>query len=175
MSVVTKRGDDGGTDLLFGRRVAKSDPRVDAIGTIDELNALLGVARATGLGGDGEAAIDGLQGKLVGLMGELAVHPDDASRYAESDFPAIKAEDVEELEGMAAAIEAEGISFDGWARPGAKGNLAGARLDVARAVCRRAERRVLSLGGEVSNPQIALFLNRCSDLLWLMARRTEQD
>jgi cob(I)alamin adenosyltransferase len=175
MSIVTKRGDDGQSDLLFGKRTAKTDPRFEAVGAVDELNAALGVARAAASDRTADAIIDRLQEKLVGLMGELAVLPEDARRYAESDFPSLSDEEVQDLEREAAAVEAEGISFKGWARPGANGNLAGAHLDLARTVCRRAERRVLALGSGVSNPAIAHFLNRASDLLWLLARKTEKD
>jgi cob(I)alamin adenosyltransferase len=152
----------------------KTDARFEAVGTIDELNAALGLVRARA-----EAVtvslIDRLQEKLVGLMGELAVHPDDAQRYADSDYSSITSEDVVILEREAAAIEDEGISFKGWARPGANGNVEGAQLDFARTVCRRAERRVLALSADLSNPAILLFLNRTSDLLWLLARKSEHD
>ena len=172
MSIVTKRGDDGNSDLLFGKRTSKTDPRLEAVGTIDELNAALGLVRANA-DSVTDGIVDQLQAKLVGLMGELAVHPEDAQRYADSDFPPISEEDADHLEREANSIEDEGVSFDGWARPGANGNLAGAQLDFARTVCRRAERRVLALGEGVSNPAITLFLNRASDLLWLLARKTE--
>ncbi len=175
MSIVTKRGDDGRSDLLFGKRTSKTDPRLEAVGTVDELNAALGVARAATSETATESLLDRLQASLVGLMGELAVLPEDAKRYRESEYPSIAPEDVESLEREAGAIEAEGLSFDGWARPGANGNLAGAHLDLARAVCRRAERRVLSLGNGVSNAAIAHFLNRASDLLWLLARKSERN
>ena len=119
--------------------------------------------------------IDWLQGRLVGLMGELGVFPEDAERYREAGYPSIEAGDVETIEREALAIEESGISFDGWARPGASGDLAGANLDVARTVCRRAERRVRDLGDGVTNPGITRFLNRASDLLWLLARSCEQE
>ncbi|MEO1836168.1 MAG: cob(I)yrinic acid a,c-diamide adenosyltransferase [Akkermansiaceae bacterium] len=174
MSIVTRRGDNGHSDLLFGKRLPKTDARFEAVGTIDELNAALGLVRARGEAVT-NSLIDRLQEKLVGLMGELAVHPDDAQRYADSDYPSITSEDVVSLEREAAAIEDEGISFKGWARPGANGNVEGAQLDVARTVCRRAERRVLALSAVLSNPAIPLFLNRTSDLLWLLARKSERD
>jgi len=174
VSIVTKRGDDGYSDLLFGKRISKTDPRLEAVGTLDELNAALGLARAAAPNSSADAIIDRLQEKLVGLMGELAVLPEDSERYAASDYPSICGQDVISLETEARSLEEEGLSFKGWARPGANGNVAGAQLDFARAVCRRAERRVLSLAGGVPNPAISLFLNRASDLLWLLARKTEQ-
>lgn len=176
MSIVTKRGDDGNSDLLFGRRIAKTDCRLEAIGTLDELNAMLGMVRARAYGtehGNLEEVVDQVQGQLVDLMGELAVLPEDAERYEESSHQPISDTDIEHLEKTAAALEAEGLTFTGWARPGAAGNLLGAQLDLARTVCRRAERRALALGKEVINPLATLYLNRLSDVLWLLARKTE--
>ena len=172
MSITTRRGDDGGTDLMFGQRTEKTDPRVEAIGSLDELNAVLGVARVES-GGAAEEMIDSLQGHLIGLMGELAVLPADVGRYRESGHPSICEDEVRMVESMAEVIEDGGVTFDGWARPGACGNRTGAHLDFARTVCRRAERRVLALGAEVPNAEIPVFLNRLSDLLWLMARQSE--
>ncbi len=172
MSITTKRGDDGGTDLLFGKRISKCSPRMEAIGSVDELNATLGMVRS-GADSATEEVVDNLQALLVGLMGELAVLPEDAERYAESDYPSIGKEEVERVESLSRDIESAGVKFEGWARPGANGNQTGAHLDMARTVCRRVERRVLELGEEVNNGAILLFLNRLSDLLWLLARRTE--
>ena len=81
--------------------------------------------------------------------------------------------DVEEITGHIHALEAEGLSFSGWVRPGASHHEAGARLDFARTVCRRAEREVLALGTEAGNPELARYLNRASDLMWVMARKVE--
>lgn len=172
MSITTKRGDDGDTDLLFGKRISKGAARVEAIGSVDELNAALGMVRAEA-DPETEGIVDDLQALLVGLMGELAVMPEDAERYAQSDYPSIGDEEVGRVERLGREIESAGVKFEGWARPGANGNQTGARLDVARTVCRRVERRVLELGDGVGNPAIPLFLNRLSDLLWLLARRTE--
>ena len=172
MSITTKRGDDGCTDLLFNRRISKADSRIEAIGTVDELNAALGLVRA-GADEKLDQVVDSLQAALVNLMGELAVLPEDAERYANSDFVSLGEADVDRVEGQARDLEAQGLSFDGWARPGANGNRLGAQLDVARTICRRSERLVLALGDGVSNAFIPLFLNRVSDLLWLLARRSE--
>ena len=173
MSITTRRGDDGRTDMLFGRRIEKDDPRMEAIGAVDELNAVLGVARAGGPEPTAREVVDHLQGLLVGLMGELAVHPDDTERYRNAGFPSITEDDVEWATRESAAIEAAGVSFDGWARPGESGSLVSAHFDLARVVCRRAERRVLAIEAGLENPGIVRFLNRCSDLLWLLARKTE--
>ena len=172
MSITTKRGDDGLTDLMFGKRIAKTDPRVEAIGSVDELNTVLGLVRVEA-GSALDQSIDCLQGYLVGLMGELAVLSEDNERYVESGHPSIGRDAVAMLEDLAGELESGGITFDGWARPGARGDRVGAQLDFARTICRRAERRVLALGDEVSNAEIPLFLNRLSDLLWLLARKLE--
>lgn len=174
MSIVTKRGDDGETDLLFGKRIGKTDPRVEAIGAVDELNAALGLVRVVGDRAELHGLIDRLQMKLIGLMGELAVDPEDAEAYLASGLARIREDDVTDLEATASGIEAEVPPPSDWVRPGAAENLAAAHLDVARTVCRRAERRVLELGAAVPNPQVPLFLNRASDVLWLLARREEQ-
>ncbi len=173
MSIVTKRGDDGKTDLLFGKRIAKAEARMEAIGAIDELNAALGVVRVTGDRKELHEMIDRMQMKLIGVMGELAVALEDADAYAESGLTRVSEDDVADLEATADAIESEVPPPSGWVRPGAAENLAAAHLDVARTVCRRAERRVLALGTEVPNRQLHLFLNRASDVLWLLARREE--
>ena len=173
MSIVTRTGDEGETSLMFGKRLAKTDPRIEAVGAVDELNTALGLVRATGGAEETVAFIDRLQECLVGLMGELGILPEDAERYAEAGYPVLTEEHVAELDAEAERLEGLGLNFDGWARPGAGGSLVAAHLDVARTVARRAERRVLTLGDGVSNPQVAVYLNRASDLLWLMARREE--
>jgi cob(I)alamin adenosyltransferase len=172
VSIATRIGDDGTTALMYGRRVGKADGRVEAYGTVDELNAALGLARAHAilpLVGDELLAV---QKQLVALMGELAVAPDDLSRYrANAKYSKLEPAALEHLDQLVARIEAEKISFDGWATPGA--NVPSATLDVARTVCRRAERRVVELAGGEADGLIIRYLNRLSDVLWLMARYTE--
>ncbi|MCC8021723.1 MAG: cob(I)yrinic acid a,c-diamide adenosyltransferase [Akkermansia sp.] len=173
MSVITKRGDDGWTDLMFGKRSPKSAPRLEAYGTVDELNSALGAARAAGVSAPTEEKIDGVQARLVGLMGELATLEEDLPAYDEKGYARVRPEDVSWLEEIAGSMEEEcSIRFQGWARPGRDASLASALLDLARAVCRRAERRVAVLRerNELSNISSALFLNRLSDLLWILAR-----
>lgn len=172
MSIVTKRGDDGHTDLLYGKRISKTDLRVETLGAIDELNTVIGLARCQGddsLAGE----LDWVQERLVGLMGELAVLPEDLPRYRSDKMPKMTAEDVTTLEERAKAIEEKGVDFKGWARPGASGSLVAGFLDQARTVSRRSERRVLALAAEGGLSEITLFLNRLSDYLWLLARREE--
>jgi cob(I)alamin adenosyltransferase len=176
MSIITKTGDRGTTGLMYGRRVAKCDPRVEAYGTVDELNATLGLARATATAADpGAAALfSSIQSDLVALMGELATAAADAPRYQAEGRPTITPAATARLEAAARGLEAAGVSPGDWAMPG--GTLHGAALDLARTVCRRAERRVCALqqAGELPNAEIVTYLNRLSDLLWLLARRAER-
>lgn len=172
MSIITGRGDEGSTDLLFGRRVSKTCQRIEVLGAVDELNAALGLARAAGMKREVEEVIDRVQELLVALMGQFACLPGDEDRYAKAGFSAVEDEDLAWLETTAKDYEARGIDFKGWARPGVDHSLARASTDFARATARRAERAVLILhesGEEV--PQILrLFFNRMSDLLWILAR-----
>ena len=172
MSIITGRGDAGETDLLFGRRIAKTSLRINALGCVDELNAALGVARASAANPQWIARIDSLQERLVGLMGHLATLPEDEARYQEQKFAEIGAADVAWVVGEARQLEACGIRFTGWARPGADGSLARANVDFARSVARRAERSVLVLheSGEAVPENVRLFFNRVADLLWILAR-----
>jgi cob(I)alamin adenosyltransferase len=173
MSIVTKTGDGGTTALMYGRRVPKSHPRVEAYGTVDELNSALGLARATA--GEGSIREDLLliQKDLVSLMGELSVSPEDLGRYAKDGYPVVTPQMTAKLDALVGDIESRNVSFKDWATPGA--TLNAAALDVARTVCRRAERRVCALleTGGFKNPEIPTYLNRLSDLLWLMARQAE--
>jgi cob(I)alamin adenosyltransferase len=172
MSIITGRGDSGDTDLLFGKRIAKTSLRIEALGNVDELNAALGLARAAAHDVGWIALIDRLQSQLIGLMGQLACLPGDEDRYREKKFAALTAADLDWLVAEAHNYEAQGVNFTGWAKPGAEGSLARAGLDFARAVARRAERSVLALheSGEPVPEVVRLFFNRLSDLLWILAR-----
>jgi cob(I)alamin adenosyltransferase len=173
MSIVTKTGDDGTTALMYGRRVSKNHPRVEAYGTVDELNTALGLARATAKEDFIRENLLAIQKDLVGLMGELAVLPEDLPRYAKDGYPLVTPRMTARLDALVREIEAQNISFKGWATPGATVN--SAALDVARTICRRAERRACALKqtGETLNLEIVIYLNRLSDLLWLFARWVE--
>ena len=173
MSIVTKRGDRGTTALMYNRQVSKCHPRVVAYGTVDELNAAIGLARATAeqdLGGERLAAI---QKDLVVLMGELATAPEDLPRYVKDGHSLVTPAMTATLEKWIAELETAKVSAKGWAMPGA--NMGSATLDLARTVCRRAERRACALQetGELHNPEIVVYLNRLSDLLWVLARWVE--
>jgi cob(I)alamin adenosyltransferase len=174
MSIATKTGDAGTTALMFGRRVSKADPRVIAYGTIDELNAALGMVRATVQHPLVSDAIFAIQKDLVILMGELAVAEEDRERYAKGGYGFADAQMVERLTGLVDDLEKNHhISYEGWATPGA--TLGSATLDVARTTCRRAERHVVSLGetGAMINAETVRYLNRLSDLCWLWGRWVE--
>ncbi len=173
MSIITGRGDDGETDLLFGRRMAKSSMRAEALGCVDELNAALGLARAASTDGELVEQIDAIQNQLFGLMGELAYEPEDAEKYAAKGYAKISAADVGALEDLARGIEKAGVRFTGWAVPGEAGSVERAGLDLARTAARRAERSVWQLheNGAPVPEAVRIFLNRLSDMLWILARR----
>ena len=174
MSIATRTGDGGTTGLMYNRRVSKCHPRVEAYGTVDELNSAIGLARAQArdaFTGDNLLAI---QKDLVTLMGELATAVDDLPRYVRDGFHLVTPEQTATLDRLVQEVESRQVSFHGWATPG--GNLAAAALDVARTVCRRAERRVCALdeSDQLRNDEIIVYLNRLADLLWLLARWAEQ-
>ena len=173
MSIATKTGDGGTTGLMYNRRVSKRHPRVEAYGAVDELNAALGLARASASNPDHNSRLEGIQKDLVILMGELATQAEDLPRYAKDGFSLVSSGLTAKLDLIVREIESQNVSFKGWATPGA--NLAAATLDVARTACRRAERRVCALqeAGQLHNAEIIIYLNRLSDALWLMARQAE--
>lgn len=177
-SIATRTGDDGTTSLLYGQRVSKDHPQIEAIGEFDELSAALGAAkpliRDDRRGQEVRALLSKTQKNLVALMGELACASIDDTRYAASNFEKLSSGDVGRLDDAVAALETRGLRFDGWATPGA--NPGAAALEVARAIARRAERRLTSLPsqGRAIRPELRQFINRLSDLLWLLAREAEQ-
>ncbi len=174
MSIATKTGDDGTTGLMYGRRVAKTDPRIAANGAVDELNAALGMVRATVAEPFVTDAVLAIQKELVLLMGELAVLPEDRERYAAGGFHFVEKAMVDSLTARVDDLEKNHhISYHGWATPGA--TLGSAALDLARTVCRRAERHVAALAESAApvNGEILRYLNRLSDLCWLWARWIE--
>jgi cob(I)alamin adenosyltransferase len=170
MSIATKRGDGGQTGLAGGIRVSKSSLRVEAYGTVDELNSALGVARSHCESEDLQDRTKLIQRELFRIGSGLATPPE--SRKPQVPAPE---EMVEGLTRQVHEIEAtEGLLSD-WSLPGE--HPAGAAYDFARTVCRRAERCVVRLieSGETVNPNTLAYLNRLSDLLWLFARKIEVD
>jgi len=173
-SIATRTGDDGSTSLLYGQRVPKDHPQIEAVGAYDELNVALGAVKPLLADATVRTLVSGLQNNLVALMGEVACAETDAARYAESKFAKISTADVTTLDAAVAALETRGLKFDGWATPGA--NALGAAFDAARVVARRAERRLCALPahGRSVRPELRQFTNRLADLLWLLARQAEQ-
>ena len=173
MSIATKTGDDGTTALMYGRRVPKNHPRVEACGAVDELNAALGFARATAEHDFVRDNLLAIQKDLVVLMGEISVALEDLPRYVKDGYPLVTPGMTAKLDALVREIESQNASLKGWAMPG--GTVNAAALDVARTVCRRAERRVCALKetGELRNAEIIVYLNRLCDLLWLFARWVE--
>ena len=173
MSIVTKTGDTGTTALMYGRRVSKCHPRVEAYGCVDELNAALGLARATASHDFVRDHLLPIQKDLVTVMGELATAVEDLPRYVKDGYTLVTPQLTHKLDAVVKGIEAQSVSFKGWATPGDTRN-SGA-LDVARTVCRRAERRVCALqeSDQLQNSAIIVYLNRLADLLWLLARWVE--
>ena len=173
MSIVTKTGDKGTTALMYGRRVSKCHPRVEAYGCVDELNAALGLARAMAKHDLVRQNLLNIQEDLISLMGELATAVDDLPRYIKDGHTLVTSQMTHKLDAVVKEIEAQTISFKGWATPGA--SVHSAALDVARTVCRRAERGVCALqeADQLQNSEIIIYLNRLADLLWLMARWVE--
>ena len=173
-SIATRTGDDGSTSLLYGQRVPKDDPQIEAVGAYDELNVALGAVKPLLTDELVRALVTELQSNLVALMGEVACAQADAARYTDSKFAKISAAEVATLDDAVDALEARGLKFDGWARPGA--NALGSAFDTARVVARRAERRLCALPahGRTVRPELRQFTNRLADLLWLLARQAEQ-
>ena len=174
MSIATKTGDNGTTALMYGRRVSKTDTRVEAYGTVVELNAVLGMARALVRNIPLLEPVYSIQKELVILMGELAVSDEDLERYLSGGYGRVTDAMVGGLDALVVDLEKNHkISFKHWATPGS--TEAAAAFDLARTVCRRAERRVVEVqekSGKV-NPEVIRYLNRLSDLCWLYARWLE--
>jgi cob(I)alamin adenosyltransferase len=164
MKIYTKTGDAGETSLFDNTRVIKSDPRVDAYGEVDEMNACLGVARAAGVPEDIGPLLLTIQQKLFALGARLA---DPSARIsARVNKATITDNDVAFLEQSVDRLEDELSPLRAFILPG--GTPAGAALHLARTVCRRAERRVVTLEGVES--VVLIYLNRLSDLLFVIAR-----
>lgn len=166
MKIYTKTGDSGETSLFDGTRVSKTDPRVAAYGEVDELQAALGVSAASGLDPELSHIVLTLQRDLFALGARLA---DPSHRIAPRVAKVVIAEDsVARLEGWIDHFDAELPRLRHFILAG--GSPGGASLHLARTVCRRAERAVLSLGLDGVEANVLIYLNRLSDLLFVMAR-----
>jgi cob(I)alamin adenosyltransferase len=159
---------------MYGRRVPKTDARVDAYGCVDELNAALGLARVTANDPFLTEQIYGVQKELVIVMGELATAAEDRDRYLKDGFQLASAAMTDRLTAVIDDLEKNKLGqFKGWAVPGK--TMAASTLDLSRTTCRRAERRVAALMTDSSfNSEILRYLNRLSDVCWLLARYAEQ-
>ncbi len=168
MSIATKHGDTGATGLIGGARVSKADLRVEAYGTIDETGAALGFARSICRDEKINELAKSIQRELFLVAGSVA-NPralEKEPRDVTEEMIARLTEEVHRIE------QTEGILSD-WALPG--DHAAAAAFDVARTVCRRAERLVVHLAetGDTVDPHVIAYLNRLSDLIWLMGRLLE--
>jgi cob(I)alamin adenosyltransferase len=165
MKIYTKTGDDGTTGLFGGARVKKASARVHAYGTVDELNATIGVARATKLDAFADGVLAQTQVDLFTLGAELACVPGKEDKLA---MTLIHAEDAARLERAIDDAEKELPPLKTFVLPG--GSPQAAALHLARTVCRRAERDVLSMDDFDARDDIVIYLNRLSDLLFTLAR-----
>ena len=166
MTIYTGRGDEGETDLRDMSRVSKTDARIEAYGTVDEANALLGAVRPTGHD-DVDEMLGRIQNHLHVVQAEFA-NPD-----PDEDDPRIREEHVERLETWIDEADEELDPLRSFVLPG--GSEAGAKLHHARTVTRRAERRAVALAGEQSvNERAVAYLNRLSDALFTLARLTNK-
>ena len=165
MKLYTKTGDDGTTGLFGGGRVAKSSTRVEAYGTIDETNAFLGVARATGLPPEVDAILAPVQEDLFTLGAELACVP---GKEAKLSMTLLGTADIARLERAIDQADGACAPLKSFVLPG--GSPQAATLHVARTVCRRAERAVLAVDDAPVRGDVVVYLNRLSDLLFALAR-----
>jgi cob(I)alamin adenosyltransferase len=165
--IYTRTGDGGETSLFGGGRVSKDDPRVRAYGTIDELNAVIGVVRTSGMPQEIDGVLERVQHQLFDLGAELAT-PDAASAAA-GHAPRATAEWVTALEREIDRFEGLLPPLREFVLPG--GTAAAAGLHHARTVARRAEREIVRLAGRGPvNPELLKYVNRLSDLLFVLAR-----
>ena len=164
--IYTRTGDDGTTALGSRQRVPKDSPRVRAYGSVDELNSFIGLALAQGLSPRLAETLPPIQNQLFNLGAELSFPAGEGGEYK---IPQIEAGHIEALEKLIDEFNAVVGPLENFILPG--GSLGAAALQAARAVCRRAERRVVTLAREEEvRPEALAFLNRLSDLLFVMAR-----
>ena len=175
MSIVTKTGDKGETSLMYGRRLSKADPHVEAYGCVDELTAALGLARSISTDKFLSDEIFAAQKDLIVVMGELATAPGDRERYVKDGFHLTTAEMVDRITAVIVDLEKDKSLYPkDWVIPGR--TAISATLDFARAICRRTERHIaaFSTSEKDFNPEILRYLNRLSDFCWILARFAEK-
>ena len=171
MSIVTRNGDSGQTRLIFGETVSKADLQVEAYGAQDELNSFLGLARASCPDERSKAALEQMQRDTFVVGAELASPAPERAKLKTRVSPEMTAR----LDELVAQIETMPGLLDDWALPGATPD--GAAIDCARTVARRAERCAVRLiefeKSAEENVELLRYLNRVSDVLWLLGRRLE--
>jgi cob(I)alamin adenosyltransferase len=166
MKIYTRTGDSGETSLFGGARVDKDDARVEAYGTVDELNSCIGAARALGVSPQTDASLVQIQSDLFTVGAELACVPGQEDKLR---MTLVSDADIERLERWIDQSEAPLSPLKNFVLPG--GSASAAELHRARTVCRRAERRTLTAGRSSSvRPTVVIYLNRLSDLLFVLAR-----
>jgi cob(I)alamin adenosyltransferase len=166
MKIYTRTGDAGETGLFGGARVGKDDPRVEAYGTVDELNACLGVVRTLGASAQTDESLLQIQSDLFTLGAELACMPGKEEKLR---MTVLGEADIARLEAWIDRGEAPLEPLKNFVLPG--GSASAAELHRARTVCRRAERRTLTAGrSSPIRPEVVIYLNRLSDLLFVLAR-----
>lgn len=173
VSITTGHGDGGETGLLYGGRVAKDDLHTEAYGSLDEAISALGLARSLTDSPERAARILALQRELFVVGAELATGPGHRADL-ERHFNVVTQAMTDDLEREIHDLEARVPLPGGFVIPG--GTPVGAALDIARTLVRRTERRTVALqrDGGVENPEVVRYLNRCSDLLFMLAREAEQ-
>lgn len=169
MKIYTKKGDKGTTSLFGGASIGKNSLRIKAYGTVDELNSILGIVLTYSLSGRGEAILKELQNQLFVLGADLATLPSKKTKINR-----IGSREITQLENWIDELDEKLPALTAFILPG--GAPAGATLHQARTVCRRAERHTVAL--KLENPvsdEIIIYLNRLSDLLFVMARYENQE
>ena len=165
--ISTRKGDDGSTGLAGGERVSKDSLRVNTYGTVDELNSFIGLAIAHGLCDRLMEALPPIQNELLHLGSDLAFREEDKAKYPK--LPLIESRHVETLDSILKELNAVVGPLENFILPG--GSIGSSYLHVARTVCRRAERLCVALSHEEAiNPHLIPYLNRLSDVLFVMAR-----
>ena len=169
MSIATRTGDDGTTSLAFNRRVSKTHPRVKAYGAVDEFSSVIGLARAFAKNPRHSEIILQIQKDLLRVMAVLAVGDEDRDKIGPRYQP-IGDVEITHLDNLVTELEKTTPPFTGWALAG--DDPASAHLHHARTVCRRAEREIVAAreAGNVIDAAAIKYMNRLSDVCWLLSR-----
>ncbi len=174
MSIATRGGDGGETSLLYGARVPKDHPQIEALGAFDELNVEVGGARMLASRSEARELLVHVQAALIVVMGEIAGNDGGAGSAGKPVFPQLADLELTRLDAALAKLESLGLDTAGWATPGS--NPESLAFDRARVAARRAERRLSSLpgAGRAVRPLVQKWANRLSDVLWLFARQADR-